>query len=211
MTILFYKYQGTGNDFIIIDGRKKTINFSDDQILKMCNRRYGIGADGLIILKDHEEADFVMDYYNADGTQSFCGNGSRCAQAFAQKLGIIGTESHFIAMLLLGNNIALVFFGLFSADLLGGVIVSWGITGEGITLLIQTVLSTALVLVTAEFLPKTFVQMIAILFLLIHQPLFVFSFNEINIMGRVLLFAATILTLWSGIKYLIAGLKTFDS
>jgi len=68
-------------------------------------------------------------------------------------------ESHFIAMLLLGNNIALVFFGLFSAELLEGVIVSWGITGEGITLLIQTVLSTALVLVMAEFLPKTFVQM----------------------------------------------------
>ena len=68
-------------------------------------------------------------------------------------------ESHFIAMLLLGNNIALVFFGLFSADLLGDIIVSWGITGEGITLLIQTVLSTLLVLVTAEFLPKTFVQM----------------------------------------------------
>ena len=58
---------------------------------------------------------------------------------------------------------------------------------------------------------KTFVQMIAILFLLIHQPLFCFSYNEINIMGRTLLFAATILTLWSGIKYLIAGLKTFDS
>ena len=58
---------------------------------------------------------------------------------------------------------------------------------------------------------KTFVQMIAILFLLIHQPLLVFTFNEINIMGRVLLFAATILTLWSGVKYLIAGLKTFDS
>ena len=58
---------------------------------------------------------------------------------------------------------------------------------------------------------KTFVQMIAILFLLVHQPLFFFSYNEINIMGRTLLFAATILTLWSGIKYLIAGLKTFDS
>ena len=58
---------------------------------------------------------------------------------------------------------------------------------------------------------KTFVQMIAILFLLIHQPLFIFSYNEINIMGRVLLFAATILTLWSGIKYLNAGLKTFES
>ena len=58
---------------------------------------------------------------------------------------------------------------------------------------------------------KTFVQMIAILFLLIHQPLFIFSYDQINIMGRVLLFSATILTLWSGIKYLIAGLKTFDS
>jgi len=58
---------------------------------------------------------------------------------------------------------------------------------------------------------KTFMQMIAILFLLFHQPLFVFSYNEINMMGRVLLFSATILTLWSGIKYLIAGLKTFDS
>jgi putative hemolysin len=68
-------------------------------------------------------------------------------------------ESHFIAMLLLGNNIALVFFGLFSADMLEGVIVSWGITGEGVTLLIQTILSTALVLIIAEFLPKTFVQM----------------------------------------------------
>ncbi|MDG1148361.1 MAG: hemolysin family protein [Crocinitomicaceae bacterium] len=68
-------------------------------------------------------------------------------------------ESHFIAMLLLGNNIALVFFGLFSADMLEGIIASWGITGEGLTLLLQTTLSTALVLVTAEFLPKTFVQM----------------------------------------------------
>ena len=58
---------------------------------------------------------------------------------------------------------------------------------------------------------KTFMQMIAILFLLFHQPLFIFSYNEINMMGRVLLFSATILTLWSGIKYLIAGLKTFDS
>jgi len=58
---------------------------------------------------------------------------------------------------------------------------------------------------------KTFMQMIAILFLLFHQPLLIFSYNEINMMGRVLLFSATILTLWSGIKYLIAGLKTFDS
>ena len=76
---------------------------------------------------------------------------------------ILGTfykhESHFIAMLLLGNNIALVFFGLFSADVFGDIVNSWGISEEGITLLLQTILSTALVLVTAEFLPKTFVQM----------------------------------------------------
>ncbi|MGB0914456.1 MAG: hemolysin family protein [Crocinitomicaceae bacterium] len=76
---------------------------------------------------------------------------------------ILGTfykhESHFIAMLLLGNNIALVFFGLFSADVFGDIVNSWGITDEGLTLLLQTILSTALVLVTAEFLPKTFVQM----------------------------------------------------
>ncbi|MCH2229379.1 MAG: hemolysin family protein [Crocinitomicaceae bacterium] len=76
---------------------------------------------------------------------------------------ILGTfykhESHFIAMLLLGNNIALVFFGLFSADVFGDIVNSWGISDEGITLLLQTILSTALVLVTAEFLPKTFVQM----------------------------------------------------
>lgn len=68
-------------------------------------------------------------------------------------------ESHFIAMLLLGNNIALVFFGLFAAQLLDPIIQSWGISNSGLTLLIQTILSTALVLITAEFLPKTFVQM----------------------------------------------------
>ena len=67
-------------------------------------------------------------------------------------------ESFFIAMLLLGNNISLVFFGLFSAKMLGGFILSWGITGDVLTLLIQTIISTALVLVVAEFLPKAFVQ-----------------------------------------------------
>ena len=68
-------------------------------------------------------------------------------------------ESHFIAMLLLGNNIALVFFGLYAAEVLEPIIQSWGINSSGLILLIQTVLSTALVLITAEFLPKTFVQM----------------------------------------------------
>ena len=67
-------------------------------------------------------------------------------------------ESEFIALLLLGNNISLVFFGLFSADLLGPIIYSWGVTDAGLILLIQTLMSTALVLITAEFLPKAFVQ-----------------------------------------------------
>ncbi|MDB4061556.1 diaminopimelate epimerase [Vicingaceae bacterium] len=98
MGLKFYKYQGTGNDFIMIDGRKESVKFSTNEILSLCDRRFGIGADGLIILKEEEGVDFLMDYYNADGTQSFCGNGSRCAQAFAQKLGIIQTDSRFKAI-----------------------------------------------------------------------------------------------------------------
>ncbi len=98
MGLKFCKYQGTGNDFIMIDGRKESVKFSANEILSLCNRRFGIGADGLIILKKEEGVDFLMDYYNADGTQSFCGNGSRCAQAFAQKLGIIQTDSRFKAI-----------------------------------------------------------------------------------------------------------------
>jgi len=98
MGLKFYKYQGTGNDFIMIDGRQKTVDFSAAEISSLCDRRFGIGADGLIILKEEKGVDFLMDYYNADGTQSFCGNGSRCAQAFAQKLGIIQKHSLFKAI-----------------------------------------------------------------------------------------------------------------
>lgn len=94
----FYKYQGTGNDFIMIDGREDTINFSSKEIAELCDRRFGIGADGLIILKNNSTVDFEMDYYNADGSQSFCGNGSRCAQAFAKALGVIDIESSFLAI-----------------------------------------------------------------------------------------------------------------
>ncbi|MBL4708685.1 MAG: diaminopimelate epimerase [Flavobacteriales bacterium] len=95
----FYKYQGTGNDFIMIDGRVEKITLSASEIIQLCDRRFGIGADGIIIiLKENEESDFEMDYYNADGSQSFCGNGSRCAQAFAQYLGIIKEESIFLAI-----------------------------------------------------------------------------------------------------------------
>ena len=98
MGLEFYKYQGTGNDFIMIDGRQQTVNFSADEIASLCNRRFGIGADGLIILKLKKGVDFLMDYYNADGSQSFCGNGSRCAQAFAQKIGMIKNNSTFEAI-----------------------------------------------------------------------------------------------------------------
>lgn len=94
----FYKYQGTGNDFVMIDGRKGNPNFTENQISEICDRRFGIGADGLIVLLPHPELDFEMDYYNADGSKSFCGNGSRCAQAFAQKLGIIHEQSQFLAI-----------------------------------------------------------------------------------------------------------------
>lgn len=98
MALKFYKYQGTGNDFIMIDGREKTVNFSANEISSLCNRRFGIGADGLIILKQKAGVDFLLDYYNADGSQSFCGNGSRCAQAFAKRLGVIENKSIFEAI-----------------------------------------------------------------------------------------------------------------
>jgi len=94
----FYKYQGTGNDFVMIDGRDKSFDFAANEVADICDRRFGIGADGLIILKNHPECDFEMDYYNADGSKSFCGNGSRCAQAFAEKLGIIDNTSQFLAI-----------------------------------------------------------------------------------------------------------------
>lgn len=98
MKISFCKYQATGNDFIMIDGREKKMEFSKEQVQKICDRRFGIGADGIIILKNHDSCDFDMEYYNADGSQSFCGNGSRCVQAFAKDLGIIRGESYFKAI-----------------------------------------------------------------------------------------------------------------
>ncbi|MBT8272942.1 MAG: diaminopimelate epimerase, partial [Bacteroidia bacterium] len=80
MTQEFYKYHGCGNDFIIIDNRTNTFDKSDPaKIAELCHRRFGIGADGLILLEDHETLDFKMVYYNSDGNQSsMCGNGGRC-------------------------------------------------------------------------------------------------------------------------------------
>lgn len=94
----FYKYQGTGNDFIVFDGRDWTEIPDVAAIRKLCKRKFGIGSDGVIVLKNHSSADFEMVFYNPDGSQSFCGNGSRCVVSFAQYLGIVKESAHFVAI-----------------------------------------------------------------------------------------------------------------
>lgn len=99
MTLSFYKYQGTGNDFIIIDDRQQKLPAQlTAQIPQLCHRRLGIGADGVILLRNRTGFDFEMVYYNANGSQSGCGNGGRCAVHLAQHLGIIRQEAHFWAI-----------------------------------------------------------------------------------------------------------------
>jgi len=99
MILSFYKYQGAGNDFILLDNRAKKINnINPQQIKKLCNRNFGIGADGLMLLNQHEEFDFEMDYYNSDGSGgTMCGNGGRCIVAFAKQLGLVNKHTRFIA------------------------------------------------------------------------------------------------------------------
>lgn len=99
MDIKFHKYQGTGNDFVILDNRKKEYSFlTTSQIHSLCDRRYGIGADGLMLLNEKAGYDFEMKYYNADGNESsMCGNGGRCLVKFAYNLGIHRSTYKFIA------------------------------------------------------------------------------------------------------------------
>ncbi len=95
----FYKYQGTGNDFIIFDDREGTFALSQQEIADLCHRRFGIGADGMMLLQKAEGYDFRMVYYNSDGSEgTMCGNGGRCLVRFASDLGIVESETHFIAI-----------------------------------------------------------------------------------------------------------------
>jgi len=99
MSIAFNKYQGAGNDFVIIDNRNSEFNPDDHNLIsKMCDRRFGIGADGLILLNNSEEYDFEMIYFNSDGyVGSMCGNGGRCVSDFAIRHRITGNKMTFMA------------------------------------------------------------------------------------------------------------------
>lgn len=100
MIVDFYKYHGTGNDFIILDNRQNQYDgLTPAQVRKMCRRHFGIGADGLMLLNKKDGYDFEMKYYNADGNEStMCGNGGRCLVKFAWHRGIHKTEYRFLAI-----------------------------------------------------------------------------------------------------------------
>ena len=113
MTKTFYKYQGTGNDFVVFDNRQLDFDKNNASFInRLCDRKYGIGADGLLLLEDSATTDFTMVYFNADGTLgSMCGNGGRCIVAFASFLGIVDTDTQFEA-----------FDGLHKATITNGIV-----------------------------------------------------------------------------------------
>lgn len=107
----FVKYQGAGNDFVMIDNRLGNWdNLSIQQIQHICDRRFGVGADGLIKINTSSNTDFECDYYNSDGSKSFCGNGARCAVAFSKELGI--AKDRFIFQAIDGEHEAFILDGL---------------------------------------------------------------------------------------------------
>ncbi len=95
----FSKYQGTGNDFIMVDNRNKRFPSENLTVIRqMCDRRFGIGSDGLILIEHDDQSEFYMNFYNPDGSQSYCGNGSRCAVHFVHALGLVGETCSFRAI-----------------------------------------------------------------------------------------------------------------
>ncbi|UKJ07745.1 diaminopimelate epimerase [Solitalea lacus] len=99
MKLKFFKYQGAGNDFVLIDNRTSPISINTELFRHLCDRRFGIGGDGIMLLQNHPGYDFEMIYANSDGNPStMCGNGGRCITAFANHLGIFNAETNFIAV-----------------------------------------------------------------------------------------------------------------
>jgi diaminopimelate epimerase len=100
MEIPFFKYHGTGNDFVLVDNRVQILQGNEHEFFAaICHRRFGIGADGVILLNAHETYDFEMDYFNSDGQRSsMCGNGGRCIVQLAHDLGIVAEQAHFLAV-----------------------------------------------------------------------------------------------------------------
>ena len=97
MKIHFSKYQATGNDFVLIDNRSGKYSFSPEQVRLICDRKFGIGADGLMLIERHPHAHFNLQYFNSDGSQSLCGNGSRAAVRMAAALGLVNGKAKFEA------------------------------------------------------------------------------------------------------------------